>query len=108
MNSAESPYSTKFNDRPIQHRQNTDDQVAKYANDEKVQKAPPTMPFELEKLTEILGNTFVSLAELHRMLGNVKSNESVDDEDIKTMQDKIDRINNLIIELPKDIAKLSI
>ena len=108
MNSAESPYSTKFNDNPIQHRQNADDQIAKYANEEKGQKAPPTMPFELEKLTEVLGNTFVSLAELHRMLGNVKSNESVDDEDIKTMQDKIDRINNLIIELPRDIAKLSI
>tara|TARA_R110000772_G_scaffold121220_1_gene227525 strand:- start:1687 stop:2013 length:327 start_codon:yes stop_codon:yes gene_type:complete len=108
MNSAESPYSTKFNDRPIQHRQNADDQIAKYANEEKEQKAPPTMPFELEKLTEVLGNTFVSLAELHRMLGNVKNNESVDDEDIKTMQDNIDKINNLIIELPKDIAKLSI
>ena len=42
------------------------------------------------------------------MLGNVKSNESVDDDDIKTMQDKIDKINNLILELPTDIAKLSI
>lgn len=108
MNSAESPYSTKFNDTPILHRQTTDDQVAKYSNEEKEQKAPPKMPFELEKLTEILGNTFVSLAELHRMLGNVQNNKSVEDEDIKTMQDKIDKINNLIIELPKDIAKLSI
>tara|TARA_R110000764_G_scaffold144681_1_gene232455 strand:- start:1857 stop:2174 length:318 start_codon:yes stop_codon:yes gene_type:complete len=103
-----SPFSTKFNDKPIKHDQNTDDQVAKYANDEKEQKAPPALPFELEKITEVLGNTFVSLAELHRMLGNVKNNASVDDADIKAMQDKIDRINNLIIELPKDIAKLSI
>lgn len=108
MNSAESPYSTKFNDSPIKYRQNADDQIAKYANEEKEQKAPPKLPFELEKLTEVLGNTFVSLAELHRMLGNVKSNESVDDDDIKTMQDKIDKINNLILELPTDIAKLSI
>jgi hypothetical protein len=108
MNTAESPYSTKFNDTPIKHRLNADDQVAKYANDEKEQKSPPTLPFELEKLTEVLGNTFVSLAELHRMLGNVKRNKSVDDGDIKKMQDNIDKINNLILELPKDIAKLSI
>jgi hypothetical protein len=108
MNSAESPYSTKFNDSPIKYRQNADDQIAKYANEEKEQKAPPSLPFELDKLTDVLGNTFVSLAELHRMLGNVKSNESVDDDDIKAMQDKIDKINNLILELPTDIAKLSI
>tara|TARA_R100001377_G_C3160879_1_gene99657 strand:+ start:300 stop:626 length:327 start_codon:yes stop_codon:yes gene_type:complete len=108
MNSAESPYSTKFNHVPIKRRLNTDDQVAKYKNEEKEQKAPPTLPFELGKLTEVLGNTFISLAELHRMLGNVKRNKSVDDEDIKKMQDNIDKINNLILELPKDIAKLSI
>jgi len=108
MNSAESPYSTKFNDIPISRKGNTDDQVAKYKSDEAEQKAPPTLPFELEKLTEVLGNTFISLAELHRMLGNVKNNESVDDGDVKEIQNKIDTINNLILELPKDVAKLSL
>jgi hypothetical protein len=108
MNQSENPYSTKFNDKPISRKDNTDDQIAKYKSEEKEQKADPVLPFELEKLTEVLGNTFVSLAELHRMLGNVKNNDSVDDEDIKVMQDKIDKINNLILELPKDVAKLSL
>lgn len=108
MNTEDSPYSTKFNQQPIKQKSNTDDQVAKYKNEEKLQKADPVLPYELEKLTEVLGNTFISLAELHRMLGNVKNNESVDDEDIKTLQDKIDKINNLILELPKDVAKLSL
>tara|TARA_B110000881_G_C18385838_1_gene418498 strand:+ start:263 stop:589 length:327 start_codon:yes stop_codon:yes gene_type:complete len=108
MNSAESPYSTKFNDTPIKFRLNSDDQISKYANEEKEQKAPPTLPFELGKLTDVLGNTFISLAELHRMLGNVKRNKSVDDGDIKKMQDNIDKINNLILKLPEDIAKLSL
>jgi len=71
-------------------------------------KKLPTLPFELGKLTDVLGNTFISLAELHRMLGNVKRNKSVDDGDIKKMQDNIDKINNLILKLPEDIAKLSI
>ena len=39
MNSAESPYSTKFNDTPVKYRLNTDDQISKYANEEKEQKA---------------------------------------------------------------------
>jgi hypothetical protein len=108
MNQSENPYSTKFNDRPVKLKGNTDDQVAKYKDEENGQKAGPVLPFELEKLTEVLGNTFVSLAELHRMLNNVKSNESVDDQDIKNLQDKIDKINNLILELPKEVAKLSL
>ena len=42
------------------------------------------------------------------MLDNVKNNASVDDADIKSMQDKIDQINNLILDLPEELAKLSL
>lgn len=109
MNSGySSPYSTKPDTAPIQQSLNTDSQQAKYKEDEKNQKAPPELPFELDGITEVLGNTFVSLANLHRMLGNVKSNGSVDKDNVKELQDKIDKINNLILELPKDIAKISI
>ena len=108
MNAAESPYSTSFNDKPIKQLMKTSDQEAKYKAEEKEQKAPPALPFELEQLEATLGDTFVSLANLHRMLNAVKNNESVDDEDIAELQKKIDKINNLILELPKDVAKLSL
>jgi len=108
MNTANSPYSTKFNDKPINQLMNTDDQQAKYKNEEKEQKAPPTLPHELEHLVAKLGDTFVDLTEIRRMLDNVKNNASVEDEDIKELQDKIDQINNLILDLPESIAKLSL
>lgn len=109
MNSGySSPYSVRPVSTPIQQTLNTDDQKAKYKEDEKNQKAPPELPFELDRITEVLGNTFVSLADLHRMLNNVKENGSVDKDNIEELQGKIDRINNLILELPKDIAKISI
>tara|TARA_R110001606_G_scaffold359175_1_gene510984 strand:+ start:257 stop:586 length:330 start_codon:yes stop_codon:yes gene_type:complete len=109
MNSGySSPYSVRPDNTPIQQILNTDDQQAKYKEDEKNQKAPPELPFELDRITEVLGNTFVSLADLHRMLNNVKENGSVDKNNIEELQEKIDRINNLILELPKDIAKISI
>lgn len=109
MNSAySSPYSVKPDTSPIQFSLNTDGQQAKYKEDEMNQKAPPELPFELDRITEVLGNTFVSLADLHRMLGNVKGNGDVDKDDIEELQGKIDKINNLILELPKDIAKISI
>lgn len=103
-----SPYSTKFNDKPINQLMNTDDQQKKYKDEEKGQKAPPTLPFELEHLVKKLGDTFVDLTEIRRMLNNVKNNESVDDEDINELQEKIDQINNLILDLPESIAKLSL
>ena len=109
MNSGySSPYSTRPDTTPIQQILNTDDQQAKYKEDEKNQKAPPELPFELDRITEVLGNTFVSLADLHRMLNNVKENESVDKANVEELQGNIDKINNLILELPKDIAKISI
>jgi hypothetical protein len=109
MNSGySSPYSVKPDTAPIQQSLNTDGQQRMYKEEEKNQKAPPTLPFEVEGITEVLGNTFVSLAELHRMLGNVKENGSVDKDDVEELQGKIDKINNLILELPKDIAKISI
>ena len=108
MNAAESPYSTKFNDRPINQLLDTTDQQKKYKDEEKDQKAPPTLPHELEHISDKMGDTFVSLTEIRRMLDNVKNNASVDDDDIKEMQDKIDQINNLILELPEQLAKLSL
>jgi hypothetical protein len=108
MKAAENPYSTKFNDKPINQLMDTTDQQKKYKDEEKEQKAPPTLPFELEHITAKMGDTFVSLTEIRRMLDNVKNNASVDDTDVKAMQDKIDQINNLVLELPEQLAKLSI
>ena len=69
MNSGySSPYSVRPDNTPIQQILNTDDQQAKYKEDEKNQKAPPELPFELDRITEVLGNTFVSLADLHRRI----------------------------------------
>ena len=103
-----SPYSTKFNDKPINRHMDTTDQQAKYKDEEKTQKADPVLPHELEHLTAKLGDTFISLTEVRRMLDNVKNNASVEDEDVKEMQDKIDQINNLILDLPEQLAKLSL
>ena len=108
MNAGDSPYSTKFNDKPINRHMDTSDQEAKYKEEEKTQKADPVLPHELENLTAKIGDTFISLTEIRRMLDNVKNNASVEDEDVKEMQDKIDQINNLILDLPEQLAKLSL
>tara|TARA_R110002073_G_scaffold228630_2_gene389396 strand:+ start:132 stop:458 length:327 start_codon:yes stop_codon:yes gene_type:complete len=108
MNVASNPYYVGPAKNPVNAQLSVKDQELKYKDDEKFQKAPPIMPHELEQITATLGNTFVSLADLQRMLENVKQNKTVDEKYVSELQDKIDRINNLILELPEELAKLSL
>ena len=108
MNGANNRISTRFNDNPINRHLDTTDQQKKYKDEEKEQKAPPTLPFELEHVLSKIGDTFISLTEIRRMLDNVSHNASVDNEDVKAMQDKIDQINNLVLGLDEDLGKLSL
>jgi len=119
MNSGKFPYSVGPENNPINFDMNVQDQMIKYKDDEKFQKAPPILPFELEKLTEILGNTFVSLAELRIMLVNVSTNQPVtgptefkgkgiNKAALSNIISKIDNINELILDIPEDMANIGI
>ena len=89
MTDGKFPYSIGPEDNPIQFHMPVVDQIIKYKDDEKIQKAPPILPFELERINEVLGDTFVSLAELRTMLVSASNNIS-----------KIDQINELILDIP--------
>jgi len=84
------------------------DQIIKYKDDEKFQKAPPILPFELERINEVLGDTFVSLAELRTMLVSASNNEEINKAAISNTISKIDKINELILDIPEDLAKIGI
>ena len=108
MASPEFPYSVSPDDKPIAFHMNVQDQIEKYKDNERHQKAPPILPFELEQINELLGNTFVSLAELRNMLSKAKANENIASGVINNINDKIDRINELILDIPEDLAKIAI
>ena len=108
MNDGKFPYSIGAENNPINFHMNVQDQVIKYKDDEKFQKAPPTLPFELEKLTEIIGNTFVSLAELRTMLANASKNPEINKAALSNIISKIDNINELILDIPDDLANIDI
>ena len=108
MNGGEFPYSVGPENNPINFHMNVQDQVIKYKDDEKFQKAPPLLPFELEKLTEIIGNTFVSLAELRIILANASKNPEINKAALSNIISKIDNINELILDIPDDLANIDI
>jgi|TARA_R100001163_G_C5059630_1_gene196318 hypothetical protein len=118
MNGEEFPYSVKPDDTPINYNMPTDGQQAKYKEDERHQKAPPILPYELNEINEMLGNIFVTLAELRNRLSRVKDQpvqgptqlpvNGVNKGAIDSINNKIDNINKLILDIPEDLAKIAI
>jgi len=108
MDGPEFPYSVGPEDQPINFHMNVQDQIKMYKDNEKHQKAPPILPFELDEMNELLGNTFVSLAELRNMLSKAKANENIASGVIDNINDKIDQINELILDIPEDLSKIAI
>ena len=108
MNDGKFPYSIGPEDNPIQFHMPVVDQIIKYKDDEKLQKAPPILPFELERINEVLGTTFVSLAELRTMLVSASNNEEINKAALSSTISKIEKINELILDIPEDLAKIGI
>ena len=108
MDGPEFPYSVGPEDNPINFHMNVQDQMDMYKDNEKYQKAPPILPFELDQMNELLGNTFVSLAELRNMLSKAKESESISNGAVDHINNKIDKINELILDIPDDLAKIAI
>ena len=108
MTDGKFPYSIGPEDNPIQFHMPVVDQIIKYKDDEKIQKAPPILPFELERINEVLGDTFVSLAELRTMLVSASNNEEINKAAISNTISKIDQINELILDIPEDLSKIGI
>jgi hypothetical protein len=108
MTNGKFPYSIGPEDNPIQFHMPVVDQIIKYKDDQKFQKAPPILPFELERINEVLGDTFVSLAELRTMLVTASNNEEINKAAISNTISKIDQINELILDIPEDLSKIGI
>ena len=108
MNGGENPYSTGPETNPINFHMNVNDQIIKYDDDEKFQKAPPILPFELEKLNEFMGDTFVALANLRTLLTNASKNPEINKAALSNIISKIDNINELILDIPDDLANIDI
>jgi hypothetical protein len=120
MTDGKFPYSIGPEDNPINFHMNVQDQVIKYKEDEKFQKAPPILPFEIQEINEVLGDTFVSLAELRTMLVNLANkqpvegnptefpNKGINKAALSNIISKIDNINELILDIPDDLVNISI
>jgi len=108
MNSGIYPYSVGIASKNISHDMDASSQINKYKEDESQQKAPPTLPYEFDNVTKVLGDTFTSLTELRNILSRASHNDSISKDNVEVIKQKIDKINELILELPQDLAIISL
>ena len=108
MNNGYYPYSTGIASSPIDKQLGVDIQIAKYKDDEKMQKADKQLPHELARITELLGNTFVSLSQLRSMLELAVQNKELDQLGVNKIKEKIDKVNEIILDIPEDLDILGI
>ncbi len=107
MNNGYYPYSIQ-RDPAISFKLDTEGQTRKYKDEEKLQKAPPTLPFELNNIVSVLGDAFVSLTELRKMLDHAKQSELINQVGVEAIQEKIDNINQTLLEISEDLSIIDI
>ena len=97
-------YETKFSTSPVENKLNTDAQMDLYKRDEKTQKAPKILPFELEQNAQrMLGDMTVKLIEFRNMIHRSDISET----DKRAMDELIDTVaTSLTMTIPKQIDKL--
>ena len=59
-------------------------------------------------MNQLLGDTFTNLVEVRNMLAAAKSNENIAGGVIDNINNKIDQINELLLDIPEDMAKIAI
>ena len=123
MPESEFPYSTKPDETPISFHMNVEDQIAKYKDDEEHQKAPLTLPFDLEPVEKDLRAIFERLANIRNALIQAVQQPVEGDPTqlpfnqkygkinkgaVLKITKKIDAINRLVVDIPDDLAKIAI
>jgi len=123
MDGAEFPYSVGPENNPINFHMNVQDQMSMYKDNEKDQKAPPILPFDLEPMNQELCEVFSRLANIRNMLARAVNQPVQGDPTelpydqaagkinkgaVQNITNKIDQINDLILDIPGDLAKIAI
>jgi hypothetical protein len=108
MNTGNSPYETKPNDKSIRHTLDPHRQIDKYKEDEASQKAPKVLPHEMENINKFLGDTFVSLIEIRNILVAAGKNKEISVHAVDNIKEKIDEINKIVLEIPEELDKIGI
>tara|TARA_R100001244_G_scaffold131291_1_gene104354 strand:- start:1600 stop:1926 length:327 start_codon:yes stop_codon:yes gene_type:complete len=108
MSKGDSPYSTGIASKNISQTMSTTNQQAQYKAEERAQHSPKILPHELDQVNQVLSTAFTALADLSGMIQAAKSNREIDEDLVEAISCRVDKINELILDLPEYLAKIAI
>ena len=109
MNNGYYPYGVKPDSKNIRFDQGSQgEQMNKYKEEEKQQKADKVLPHELQNAAYVLSNVFTNLTEMRNMLDSAQKNTEINQHAVDNIKNKIDEVNKIVLDLEEDFDKISI
>lgn len=97
-------YETKFSTSPVENKSDTTSQMKKYRDDERNQKAPKILPFELDQnAVQLLGRMYEDLLTLKKLVHKTRTQEEAKEK----INELIDHVGIIILkDMPAEIDKM--
>ena len=92
---------------PVLDNDDGSSQMKRYKEEEKNQKAPKILPHEMQMFVEVLSQVFVDMTKLRGMLNQAKNKPNVNQRFVTQLVDKIDKVNQGVLEISEDLDKLA-
>lgn len=108
MNISQNPYSISKASAPIFKQNISPDSFKVMQDEENKSKAPKTLPEPLPKLTDILGNVYVSMLQAKGIVAQTADNATSNSKKLDIIKDKIDNINKEIVDLSYLLSIMSL
>jgi len=108
VNISQNPYSISKASNPIFIQNISPDSFKIMQDEENKSKAPKTLPEPLPKLTDILGNVYVSMLQAKGIVSQTASNVTSNSKKLDIIKSKIDNINKEIVDLSYHLSIMSL
>jgi len=112
MQGNQDPMSTGVATNPQLAQSGIDSQIKQYKNEERLNYAKPILPYPLDQIPNVLDRIRTPLLNLGTMLIQAQQNPQITDNynltGFSNILDRVDKLNNDIIDLQRSVDKLSI
>ena len=107
MQKSSNPYQITTASEPVLDM-NVSGQLGTYRDEEKKQKAPATLQFPLDTLTEFIGNMLTCLVQIRTQLNVAADLKASSRGKINQIMKKVDKINMLALAITEDLESIKL
>lgn len=105
----DSPYKTTFTTAGPKLSMDVGNQIDRYKEEEKLQKAPPIQPFTLDSSMELLSDIYEKLSDMRKALEKTAMQPKVNRQALVALNSIIENIGKeILMDIPEQLDKLNL